>query len=220
VEKMPFQPGLDVGRTGDLGIAAPLVVSSDWQSGLPVIEGASVTLRELRAEDAPSLLSMLTTEGVARFMSPPPTDVQGFERFIAWTHAERAAGRHVCFGLVPEGYDEAVGLFQVRQIEPGFATAEWGIALGSAFWGCELYRESATLVADFAFETLGVHRLEARAAVMNGRANGALQKIGAVQEGVLRRSFLKDGQYYDQILWSVLREDWRRQRRGSKPSIH
>jgi len=65
-----------------------------------------------------------------------------------------------------------------------------------------------------------VHRLEARAAVMNGRANGALQKIGAVQEGVLRRSFLKDGQYYDQILWSILREDWRRQRRDSKPSIH
>jgi len=220
MENMPFRPGLDVGRTGDPGIAAPLVVSSDWQSGLPVIEGASVTLRELRVEDAPSLLSMLTTEEVARFMSPPPTDVQGFERFVAWTHAERVAGRHVCFGIVPEGNEEAVGLFQVRQTEPGFATAEWGVAVGSAFWASDLYRESATLVADFAFETLGVHRLEARAAVMNGRANGALQKIGAVQEGVLRRSFLKDGQYSDQILWSILREDWRRQRRDSKPSIH
>ena len=95
MENMPFRPGLDVGRTGDLGIAAPHIVSSDWRTGLPVIEGASVILRELRMEDAPSLLSMLTTEEVARFMSPPPTDVQGFERFIAWTHAERAAGRHV-----------------------------------------------------------------------------------------------------------------------------
>ena len=51
----------------------------------------------------------------------------------------------------------------------------------------------------FAFEAVGVHRLEARAAVRNGRGNGALRKIGAVQEGVLRKSFLKDGEYLDQV---------------------
>ena len=51
------------------------------------------------------------------------------------------------------------------------------------------------MVVDFAFDTLGVHRLEARAAVANGRGNGALRKIGAVQEGVLRKSFLKNGQH-------------------------
>jgi RimJ/RimL family protein N-acetyltransferase len=61
----------------------------------------------------------------------------------------------------------------------------------------------------FAFETVGVHRLEARAAVRNGRGNGALRKIGAVQEGLLRKSFLKDGQYHDQALWTILQEDWK-----------
>jgi RimJ/RimL family protein N-acetyltransferase len=55
---------------------------------------------------------------------------------------------------------------------------------------------------------VGVHRLEARAAVKNGRGNGALRKMGAVQEGVLRRSFLKNGEYHDQVLWSILDEDW------------
>jgi ribosomal-protein-alanine N-acetyltransferase len=219
MEKMPFRSELDIVRRLEPGIAAQMA-SSDWRAGLPVIESASVTLRELRVEDAPSLLSMLKTEEVARFMSPPPTDVQGFERFIAWTHAERSAGRHVCFGVVPEGYDEAIGLFQLRQLEPDFSTAEWGVALGAPFWGCEIYTESAALMAEFAFDTVGVHRLEARAAAVNGRANGALQKIGAVQEGVLRRSFAKDGQYYDQILWSLLREDWRKRRPSRKPSIH
>jgi ribosomal-protein-alanine N-acetyltransferase len=219
MEKTPFRSELIAGPRLELGITTR-IVASDWRAGLPVIESAPVTLRELRLEDAPSLLSMLKTDDVARFMSPPPTDVQGFERFIAWTQAERAAGRQVCFGVVPAGCDEAVGVFQVRQLEPGFATAEWGVAIGSAFWGCDLYQESATLVAEFAFDTLGVHRLEARAAVMNGRANGALQKIGAVQEGVLRRSLLKDGQYYDQILWSILRDDWRKKRPSRKPSIH
>ena len=61
----------------------------------------------------------------------------------------------------------------------------------------------------FAFETVGVHRLEARAAVRNGRGNGALRKIGAVQEGVLRKSFLKNGEYLDQALWTILDEDWK-----------
>ena len=92
--------------------------------------------------------------------------------------------------------------------------------MGSAFWGSNLFVESATLVVDFAFDTLGVHRLEARAPVLNGRANGALQKIGAVQEGVLRRSFASDGQFLDQILWSILREDWRKRRPSRKPRVH
>jgi len=68
----------------------------------------------------------------------------------------------------------------------------------------------------FAFEQVGVHRLEARSAVRNGRGNGALRKIGAVQEGVLRKSFLKNGEYLDQTLWAILDEDWQG-RRGAFP---
>jgi len=77
----------------------------------------------------------------------------------------------------------------MRETEPNFAVAEWGFALGSAFWGTGVFEEAAALVLSFAFEHLGVHRLEARAVVRNGRGTRALQKMGAVQEGVLRRSF-------------------------------
>lgn len=68
--------------------------------------------------------------------------------------------------------------------------------------------DSAELILEFAFTTLGVHRLEARAALRNGRGNGALKKIGAVQEGVLRRSFLRNGEYLDQALWAILADEW------------
>ena len=64
------------------------------------------------------------------------------------------------------------------------------------------------MVVDFAVETLKVGRLEARACVANGRGNGALRKLGAVQEGILRRSFLKNGEFLDQMLWSILAEEW------------
>ena len=66
--------------------------TSDWKQTLPVLTGSMVTLRELRISDATSLLAMLSSAEVARFISPPPTTVEGFERFIAWTHRERAAG--------------------------------------------------------------------------------------------------------------------------------
>ena len=205
MEKMPYQPEMDVMVVQP---STTEVVSTDWRAGLPVLSGTCVTLRELRASDAASLFSMLTTEEVSRFISPPPTSVEGFERFIAWTQRMRTQGTYACFALTVAGSDVAIGIFQLRELEPGFGTAEWGFAIGSPYWGTGVFADGAQLLVQFAFETVGVHRLEARAAVKNGRGNGALRKIGAVQEGVLRRSFLKNGEYLDQVLWSILDEDW------------
>ena len=185
-----------------------IVELTDWRQGLPTLTGALVTLRELQPCDAPSLLASVTNEEVSRFISPPPATIDGFEHFIAWAHRERTAGRYVSFAIVPRGLDVAVGLFQLRSLEPGFGTAEWGFALGSEFWGTGLFVEAAQLVADFAFDVLGARRLEARASVHNSRGNGALKKIGATAEGVLRRSFRWHGEYHDQVLWSILSSEW------------
>jgi [ribosomal protein S5]-alanine N-acetyltransferase len=211
MEKMPYRDDL----------RAPAVVVNDvtlsatnvWHHGLPALAGKQVVLRELRASDAPSLLSLLTTEEVSRFISPPPTTVAGFERFISWTHGQRTAGTYACFAVTLKGFDTAIGIFQVRQLEAGLATAEWGFAIGAAFWGSGIFPEGAALVLQFTFETLGVHRLEARAAVANGRGNGALLKVGAVQEGILHKSFFNDGRYVDQVLYAIIDEDWRASRR-------
>jgi RimJ/RimL family protein N-acetyltransferase len=195
-----------------------IVTTSDWKAGLPVLAGTSFTLRELRLEDAASLLAMLTTEEVSRFISPPPTTVEGFERFIMWAQNERKAGNYVCFAVVPNGMATAVGIFQLRSLESGFRTAEWGFAIGSEFWGNGMFSQGARMVVDFAVDVMGMHRLEARAAVANGRGNGALRKLGAVQEGVLRRSFLRHGIHHDQVLWGILAEDWRLQRLSQAPA--
>lgn len=216
MEKMPYvDPLVPVTETN-----VTISIQSEWRQQMPVLTGSGVTLRELRQSDAPVLFAMLSTEEVSRFISPPPTSVEGFERFIEWTHSERAAGRYICFGVVPDGMAAAVGLFQVRQAEPDFASAEWGFALGSAYWGSGLFMKGAALVLDFAFDVIGVHRLEARAAVQNGRGNGALRKIGALQEGILRRSFLRNGAYLDQVLWAILSSDRQQLRASGSPSVH
>jgi RimJ/RimL family protein N-acetyltransferase len=223
MEKMPYQVDAD---TETVVSTVPLfdrgAPRNDWRTGLPTLTGSLVTLRELEMSDAPALFAALTTDEVTRFISPPPTTVEGFERFIAWTHRQRAAGQYVCFAVVPRGSDIAIGLFQVRSLEADFGSAEWGFAIAAEFWGTGVFVDGAKLVVQFAFDTIGSHRLEARAAVLNGRGNGALRKMGATREGVLRKSFLRNGEYLDQSLWTIIAEDWRETGKATwgSPVIH
>lgn len=191
-----------------------------WREQLPTWTRHDLTLREVQPDDAPSLLAHLGTADVSRFISPPPSTIAGFERFIEWSQGERQQGRSLCVSVVPTDDTRAIGVFQLRSLDARFANAEWGFALGSAYWGSGLFEAGAIDVLDFAFDTIGIVRLEARAVVVNGRGNGALRKIGAVQEGVLRRSFLRHGQHYDQVLWSLLAEDWQRRRSLRGRRIH
>jgi [ribosomal protein S5]-alanine N-acetyltransferase len=180
--------------------AAPEI---DWRRSLPVLSGSLITLRELRLSDAASLLARLSSVEVCRFIQPPPTTIDGFERLIAGTYRERAAGRYACYGIVPHRMRTAVGIFQLRQLEAGFRRAEWGFALGAEFWGSGMFRDGARLIVDFAFGVLGARRLEARVVVGNDRAAGALRKVGAVLEGELPGSLLREGQYLNQTLWTI-----------------
>ena len=184
----------------------------EWRRGLPVLTGPLVTLREIAQPDAPALFDVLSDPLVTEHISPPPPSVAAFEGFVAWAARERAIGRSFCYVVVPKGLVEAVGLFQVRALEPTFFAAEWGFAIGSEFWGTGVFDEAAALVARFCFDTVSVFRLEARAACANGRGNGALQKVGANAEAVLSRSFLRHDQYHEQFLWAVVRDDWRERR--------
>ena len=216
MEKMPYRPELDTVAV----TTTSAVVTTNWQQGLPVLCGSQVVLRELRKSDAAALFAMLSSEEVARFISPPPSTIDGYERFIDWTVRQRLAGAYVCFAVTVAGDDTAIGLFQLRQLEADFSTAEWGFAIASEYWGSGAFKQSADLLLAFAFDVVGVHRLEARAAVRNGRGNGALRKIGAIQEGILRKSFFRNGEYLDQALWSIIGDDWRDQNLAWDGPVH
>ena len=147
MEKMAYQPELEGLRPWRREMT-----TSNWRKSLPVLAG-SIRPSRAAAEDAPTLLAMLSTEEVARFISPPPTTVEGFEHFIAWTPGEREEGNHICYGVVPAGLTSAVGLFQFRALEPGFRSCEWGFALGSQFWGTGLFMDGAAR-AEFRVDAL------------------------------------------------------------------
>ena len=181
----------------------------EWWRQLPELASSRVRLRELRLSDAPSLTEALGSPQVSQHLSCSPASMAETEEFIEWTRRARLAGRYICFGVIPAGGDVAVGVFQLWPLEPSFHTAEWGFAIGHRFWGSGLFMAGARLVTTFVFETLGVHRLEARAASDNDRGNAVLKKLGAFREGVLRQCFQTNGAYRDHVMWSILAADWR-----------
>ena len=87
-----------------------------------------------------------------------------------------------------------------------------GICARVRLLGTGIFSEAASLALEFIFGRLGVHRLEARAALRNGRGGRALQKLGAVPEGVLRKAFSRTAEYLDQVLYAIVDEDWRASR--------
>ena len=189
------------------------VTTEPWREQLPCLAGNLLDLREIAYCDASSLLCLITEDPYVRqYISSPPPSIEAYEGFVAWCHRKRAEGTSVCFAIVPHGLRQAVGMFQVRSLDEKFLSAEWGFVLGSAFWSTGVFEEAAALVADFAFGTLHVQRLEARAATVNKRGNGALTKLGAVGEAILRQALERDGTYHEQLLWSILAEEWNARR--------
>lgn len=186
-----------------------------WRAGLPELRGDGVTIRELRLEDAEQLAGLFNDPEVGRYIPPPPSSAKDFARFINWAHEQRRTGSVLCFAIVPDGSEQAVGVLQLHELEPPFQNVEWGFVLGRPYWGTGLFQRAATVLLEFAFDTIGVRRLEARAMAANSRANGVLRKLGASEEGHLRQSFLLGGQYHDDVLWSILVTDWRR-RQGNR----
>jgi ribosomal-protein-alanine N-acetyltransferase len=167
-----------------------------------------VVLREVVLGDASSLIAHLGTPAVVRYIAPPPMTIDGFQQFIKWSRLERRRRAQLCYSIVPAAEKKPVGLVQMRPRDPSFSTAEWGFAIREAEWGSGLFIAAARLLLDFAFDRLGLLRLEARAVEGNGRGNGVLRKLGSTREGILRGGFRIGDTCLNDVMWSLLKEEW------------
>jgi RimJ/RimL family protein N-acetyltransferase len=191
-----------------------------WRTALPMLSGRFVTLREPEAADLPFLVSLLSLGDATRFGIDEPINELSVQEFIERTARDRGNGVAAVWVIMLTATKEIAGLMQVRQLDPMFEAAEWECTLLPAARGTGAFVEAARLAGSFAFGTLNTHRLEARVLLQSGRGNGALRKLGAVQEGVLRRSVRYGGEYFDQVLWSMLKEDWGEHWVSTEPRVH
>jgi len=189
-------------------MAEPVTDKTTWRNELPTLAGRMVTLREPTAQDLGPLVDLLSLGDASRFGLEDAVSEVAVQEFLDRVVRERASGLAFTYVITLSGTHTVAGLVHVRQLDPSFEAAEWECTIAPSSRGRGLFIEAARLVGSFVFGSIGAYRLEARVLLQNGRANGALRKLGAVQEGVLRRSVRRDGEYFDQVLWSILKEDW------------
>ena len=181
---------------------------ASWRRELPALTARHVALREPIPDDIGALVDLLSVEDASRFGLEEGIDDIAVQLFVERATRDREAGAAFTYVVVNGSVRGVGGLVQVRALDPLFETAEWECTLAPSVRGSGVFIETARLVCGFAFNVIGAHRIEARVQLQNGRANGALRKLGAVQEGILRRSARRRGEYVDQVLWSVLKDDW------------
>jgi RimJ/RimL family protein N-acetyltransferase len=192
----------------------------EWRRDLPTLSGRLVTLREPTPRDVGALVDLLSIADTSRFNLEEPVTEAAVRAFVDGILKERAGGLSFTYLVMLNTTRAIVGVLQVRQLEPSFETAECGGTLVPSVRGSGIFLETAQLVGSLLFGQVGAHRVEVRALLLNGRANGALRKLGAVQEGILRRSVRRGNQYLDQVLWSVLKDDWTEHAAPAGPRVH
>jgi ribosomal-protein-alanine N-acetyltransferase len=191
-----------------------------WKTELPTLVLRQVTLREPERRDLYAMIALLTLADAPRFGLEEPITERSVHGLLDRVVRDREAGRGFAYAVTLGSTQAVVGFVQVRQLDPGFETAELEIALAPTARGTNVFVDVARLVGSFAFGAAGAHRLEVRVLLQHGRANGAMRKLGAVQEGVLRRAVRRDGRYLDQALWSILKDDWGDRWTPVGPRVH
>jgi N-acetyltransferase len=210
-----------VGASRSLSPVPPSPHDIDWRQSLPTLSSDSVTVREPTAADALPLLAALASDALAEVVSdPPPATQDGFASLFASQAAKRAQGLEACWVIVPRDTGAPIGLIRVRALDHGFAMVEGSAAIAEEFQGTHVFQEAARLVLGCLFRRMHVHRAEFRVDVRNPRAHGALRKLGAAQEGLLRRARHRAGVFSDEVLWAIVAGDWGQPRDAADPRVH
>jgi len=172
------------------------------------LEGPSLILRYATAADARELFELGSDPQVTRFFSwGPYTSVHQPEAYIAGLPAERERGERLDF-LIVDRDRGPIGVTGLTELSRRDRRAVVGTWLGREHWGTGANRESKALIAYLAFVLLGLERLGAYADLDNPRSQRALERIGFVREGTLRRWHRHGEHVHDVLTYSCLRDEY------------
>ncbi|WP_114313032.1 GNAT family N-acetyltransferase [Thermus caldifontis] len=169
----------------------------------PSLEGRYVRLEPLSLSHLPGFQAHFDPE-VYRHMSHRVRDLEDLRAHLQALLAE--PGR-VNWAVFLEG--RLAGRISVIAPDPQNRKLEIGTLIFKPFWGSPANKEAKYLLLRHAFEVLQAERVQFKVDPLNLRSQRALESLGAVREGVLRRNrLLSDGTFRDDLVYSLLREEW------------
>lgn len=174
----------------------------------PTLDAGHWILRPFSAADVPALRAYLTDPAVTsqtNYELRSPRDVEMLVQY--YTHAY---SRHtdVRWAIVDRETQALVGSCGLSSINERHRRAEIGYDLAPDHWGKGIATEAVTRVLQFAFEELGLNRIEASVMSGNQAAERVLTRLGFQREGVLRQYKVSRGVARDYTLYSLLRDEW------------
>ena len=172
-----------------------------------MIVGSITQLRPLRLDDAERVVRWRNEPFVAEQMfSAPPT----LEDHLRWFDGLSKSTTREEF-IICERDDAAkpVGTIGLSAIDRHHRRAEYGIVIGeSAALGRGLAADASRLILNYAFDSLGLHRVFLHLFRDNARALRLYERLGFTAEGLLRRHAMRRGEFVDVIVMGLLREEW------------
>lgn len=178
----------------------------------PDLVTARLRLRPFVPADAPAVQALAGAREVAdtTLTIPHPYPDGAAEEWIAMHRAGWADGKDVTYAITAADGGALVGAVGLALV-PVHAGAELGYWIARPAWGRGYATEAAAVLCDFAFATLGVHRIQARHFVRNPASGRVMQKLGMRYEGVLRDAVRRWGRFEDVAVYAVLAPDWARE---------
>jgi N-acetyltransferase len=176
------------------------------------IDGRFVRLVPLERDHAPDLARAGRDPAVWKFLriGPGRTEAE-MGALIGELLALQDVAAVLPFTIVALPDRRPVGIFRYLSIDRENRSVETGTWLDSAVWRTPINTEVKYLGLRYAFEEENVHRVQLKTDLRNARSQRAIERLGAVREGVHRGEYLlRDGTYRTSICYSILAGEWPR----------
>lgn len=176
-----------------------------------ILEDNCVLLRPLQTNDCNNLRYFSLNEpDIWTYSSQKAAGEENLKKYIEFALNARAAGNEYPFIVFDKRTQSYAGSTRYYDIQLQHLTLQLGFTwYGKAFQGTGLNKHCKFLLLQFAFEQMGMERVEFRADNNNARSIAAMKSIGCTPEGVLRSHAIKaDGSRRDSIVLSILKNEW------------
>jgi RimJ/RimL family protein N-acetyltransferase len=175
------------------------------------LEDEIVVLRPLATGDLEGLLAQAQEDEMWQFFRTG--SLRSAERMKAWIdEAIEARGKGIDypFVTVDRQSGQVAGSTRFRLMDSANRSVEiGGTWLGAPFRGTGINRHAKYLMLRYAFEEMGVVRVQFRTDLRNLRSQRAIEQLGAVREGVLRKDFIyADGYQRSSVFYSITEDEW------------
>lgn len=194
-----------------------LLYDHGYFSDLPVIKTQRLTLRRMNRHDAADIFAYSKDVQVARHVLWDAQRSIGEARaYLRYMLRQYRLNQPSSWGIVWRETGRLIGTIGFMSYSEDHNSAEVGYSLSRDYWNRGLMSEALEACLRYAFDEMGLHRVEAQHEVDNPASGRVMEKCGMQREGILRGRLYNKGRYVDVCLYAILEEDWRR--RHPRPS--